>query len=39
MTLDTKLNDFGRQTQCYWTLNSMLLDAKLNAIGYHPQNQ
>lgn len=33
------LNDIDPQTQCYWTSNSMTLDTKLNAIGYHPQNQ
>ena len=33
------LNDIDPQTQCYWTSNSMTLDSKLNAIGYHPQNQ
>ena len=33
------LNDIDPQTQCYWTSNSMTLVIKLNAIGYHPQNQ
>ena len=33
------LNDIDLQTQCYWTSNSMTLVIKLNAIGYHPQNQ
>lgn len=33
------LNDIDLQTQCYWTSNSMTLDTKLNAVGYHPQNQ
>ena len=33
------LNDIDPQTQCYWTSNSMTLDTKLNAIGYHPQKQ
>lgn len=33
------LNAIDLQTQCYWTSNSMTLDIKLNAIGYHPQNQ
>ena len=36
--LITKLNDIDHQTQCYWTSNSMTLDTKLNAIGYHPHN-
>lgn len=31
------LNDIDFQTQCYWTSNSMTLDTKLNAIGYHPK--
>lgn len=33
------LNDINPQTQCYWTLNSMTLDTKLYAIGYHLHNQ
>lgn len=33
------LNAIDLQTQCYWTSNSMTLVIKLNAIGYHPQNQ
>lgn len=35
----TNLNDINPQTQCCWTLNSMTLTIKLNAIGYHLQNQ